>query len=110
MTIFHFGEKKIPFRIEPVLLRCPVCKVHTTYDMLVSVHYFHYIGVPLLPYRKTADLKCTRCGHHAEELPFNKTLPISNYEEIKQHFKTPWYMYWFPATLALLLLVYLLKK
>ena len=91
MLVFY-GTKTVPIGIDEIIMRCPVCDVHTPTDLMVYSKYFHIYFLPMSPYSKEAYIVCNRCGAKRSGLPFDRDL-FSNYDEIKSKFKHPFYTY-----------------
>jgi hypothetical protein len=89
-VIYGFKEKIIG--IHEALLRCPCCESHQQADMIIIGHYCHIYWVPFCPTDKTATTFCTKCGLKRADLSFDQNL-LSDYEEIKNKFRHPWYFY-----------------
>ncbi len=88
----RFGTAKINLCTDTVFNRCPACEVDREVDILVSSTYFHIWYIPIFATEKEVTLICNSCGLKRIDLPFSDKY-VRNYDEIKQFYKHPLYLY-----------------
>jgi hypothetical protein len=92
MVLFKLGENKTIIGIDEVFIHCPSCESYQWSDIMVSGKYFHLYWIPIFPLDKELNIICRKCGLKRYGLSFNSKI-ISNYGEIKDKFRHPWYTY-----------------
>jgi hypothetical protein len=92
LRVIIFGSKKAPVGVEELLVKCPACESHQWADVMVISHYYHFFFIPVFPFDKEADIICSNCGLKRYGRAFDANL-VSNYTEIKNQFRHPWYSY-----------------
>ena len=111
--ILIYGRKKAYINIGEINIKCPSCESHNWADMMVYSYYYHIFWVPIFPFDKEASVACQKCGLRRHELSFSERL-ISNFDEIKDKYRHPWYTYIgigaFTLLIVLVVLAALLPK
>ena len=74
------------------IVKCPCCETDSWADVIVISNYYHFFYVPIFPVSKEANVYCKKCELKRYGMAFNSGL-IGNYDEVKQHYKNPWYTY-----------------
>jgi hypothetical protein len=92
MAIIIYGVKQIAIGLGEFLIKCPACETHSWADIMVTCKYFHLFWIPFFPIEKEAHVICKTCGLKRYKMRFDQKL-ISNYSEIKDQFKQPWFTY-----------------
>lgn len=105
MFFAKFGIAKVHLGTDTIFNRCPACEVDKEVDILVSSCYFQVYYIPLFPTEKEVTIICCTCGLKRIDLPFSDKY-VRNYNEIKQFYKHPVYLY--SGTIAIALAVLLI--
>ncbi len=105
------GIDRVYLGTDTILNRCPACEADKEVDILVSVCYFHMYYIPIFPTAKEVTLICSKCDLKRADLPFSDKY-IKTYNEIKQFYKYPIYLYTGTViiTFAILLLAWSIVK
>ena len=103
MGIIIFGENQTPIGLDEFLIKCPSCETNSWADIMVISHYFHFFLLPMFPTDKDANVICKTCGLKRYGMSFDQKL-ISNYNEIKSHYRHPWFTY---SGLAIIILIFI---
>ena|SRR6478735_9721340 len=92
MALIIFGIRQTPIGIDELLIKCPSCEKHSWADIMVVSKYFHFFWIPFFPTEKELNIICKECGLKRYGLYFDSNL-ISNYSEVKEKFRHPWFTY-----------------
>ncbi|MGZ5247074.1 MAG: hypothetical protein ACXWCR_08200 [Flavitalea sp.] len=90
--IVFWGSKQISIGYEELFVKCPSCEAHNWADVVVISKYHDFYWIPIFPYDKEANIICKKCGLKRYGSSFNANL-ISNFEEVKDRFRHPWFTY-----------------
>jgi len=90
--LLKYGIRKTPIGVDEYLIKCPSCEGHSWADLMIICNYYHFWYMPIAPIGKEANIHCQKCGLKREGIPFTANL-ISNYHEVKNFYKNPWYTY-----------------
>jgi len=92
MALIIFGVRQTPIGTDELLIKCPSCEKHSWADVMVVSKYFHFFWIPFFPTEKELNIICKECGLKRYGLYFDSNL-ISNFEEVKEKFRHPWFTY-----------------
>lgn len=104
MALIIWGIKTATIGMDECIIRCPACEAHNFADVMIVSKYLHIYFVPIVPFTKEANIICHKCGLKRYNVPFEKRL-FSNFDEVKNRFKHPWYTYAFLIFVFLVILV-----
>jgi hypothetical protein len=109
MGIIFFGNKETPIGLDEFLIKCPSCETHSWADIMVLSNYYHIYWVPMFPFEKNANVICKKCGLKRYGRSFDASL-ISNYNEVKNNFRHPWFTYAGAGTLTIIFIAIILAS
>jgi len=109
MTPIIYGIKQILIGYDEFLIKCNSCEKHSWGEILVTSKYYHFYGTPLFPAEKEANISCKSCELKRYGVPFDKDL-ITNFEEVKDNFKHPWFTYLGVGAVCLLVAVIIVVR
>jgi hypothetical protein len=92
MGLVIYGTRQVPIGFGEYLLKCPCCETNNWADVMVISNYYHLYWIPMFPFEKQANIICQKCGLKRYGRAFDANL-ISNFDEIKERFRHPWYTY-----------------
>ena len=92
MLFVIFGEQETPVGVDEFLVKCPSCETHSSADIIVVSHYFHFFYIPIFPTGKDVNVICKTCGLKRYGISFTQNL-MTNYKEIKSQYRHPWFTY-----------------
>ncbi len=92
LFVKKFGIYQVFVDVDENLMTCPSCEHDTWADIMMISNYYHFYFVPVFPTSKEVNAICTVCGFKRNGIPFDEK-HFSNYQELKNKFKHPWYTY-----------------
>lgn len=105
MFFIKYGIATSPINIGEYLVNCPSCESDQWADVMILSNYSYFFVVPFYPVGKEANVFCKKCGLKRYGASFNSKL-ISNYEEIKNQYRHPWFTYIGVGVIAFPFVVY----
>ena len=107
LFFLKYGITSSPIDIGEYLIKCPSCDSDQWADVMIVSNYAYFFVIPVFPVGKEANTVCKKCGLKRYGSSFDAKL-ISEYEQIKKHYRHPWFTYIGVSIIVLPLLVWII--